>query len=131
MIARRPLRTNNFINNGVTCYKCNNFGHMAGDCRLQVNHKGPRYGNSIVTCYNCNNLDHAARYWRFNGFVNNIRSPNITRNNNIRITQYECIDNFFVKEGNIENIKVQKEEEKTSTKNKGETISITKPSPLT
>lgn len=33
-IASRPIGATNVIRNGVVCYKCNNFGHIARDCRL-------------------------------------------------------------------------------------------------
>ena len=54
----RSIEATNLIRNRVMCYKCNNFGHIARDHRLQTNQFGPRYGNRVIACHIYNNLGH-------------------------------------------------------------------------
>lgn len=74
---------------------------------------GLRYGSSVVTCYNCNNLRHTARCYKFNGFVNYRRVPNVRRNNyngrrnnGSNRVNYENINNTFVNISKYGNEKV-------------------------
>ena len=46
----RPIGENNVIKNGFMCYKCNKFGHIARDRRLQNNQFGPRYQKNVIAC---------------------------------------------------------------------------------
>ena len=105
----RPIGNNNILFSGVTCFKCNNFGHISRDYRSQVNYNGPRYGISTFTHYKCNHLGRKTKYCRFHGFVSNIIMPNVRRNNSINLTNYENINHTFVNETNGGNEKARKE----------------------
>ena len=61
-VASRLLGMNNIITNGVICNKCNNFGHIVSDCRLQINQFRSRYVNGVVSCHFCNNLGYTSRF---------------------------------------------------------------------
>jgi hypothetical protein len=39
---RRSYNRIESLSTEVECYKCNNFGHMAKDCRMAVPHKEPQ-----------------------------------------------------------------------------------------
>lgn len=52
--------------NDIVWYKCNNFGHISRDCRTQVSHLGPWYGNNVIVYEICDNMGHTTRFCRMN-----------------------------------------------------------------
>lgn len=99
-----------YIRNGVMYYKCNNFAHIARDCRLQTNQFGPRYGKRVIACHICNNLGHTTRFC----IMNNMRTPNprinvnnnARRNESVKGNQLERLNKTFVREGTPARTKV-------------------------
>jgi hypothetical protein len=43
---RRSYNMFEYLSTEVECYKCNNFGHMAKDCRMTVPPKEPQQNNN-------------------------------------------------------------------------------------
>jgi hypothetical protein len=43
---RRSYHTFESLSTKVECYKCNNFGHMAKDCRMTIPPREPQHNNN-------------------------------------------------------------------------------------
>ena len=46
---KRPTEDMN-RRNGVVCFRCNKVGHIARNCRTQINQQRKRYGNNGIIC---------------------------------------------------------------------------------
>lgn len=67
----------------VVCFRCNKVGHIARNCRSQINQQGQRFGNNGIICQLCNKFGHLARFCRMNngGYHHNPNPRNNARRN--------------------------------------------------
>ena len=86
------VERSNKTRSNIVCYKCNNFEHIARNCRAPVNHNEPNQRRSTPVCQLCNDFGHIARFCRMD--MRNINMiPNFKRNNNINIRRNDSNNN--------------------------------------
>ena len=73
--------TSNGEKDQFVCYKCNNLGHIARNCRAPESQNGSNQRRNALVCQLCNNFKQTLRYSRMDRRNFN-RNPKKRRNNN-------------------------------------------------